>query len=120
MRNLTPSLNIIGALALLMLTGCASQGTYYWGNYEQLIHDMYVEPGNADPVKQIDLLTTDIQKAQSKGKPTPPGVHAHLGYMYSLQGNTSQAKVAFLQEKALYPESATLIDGMMKRAYGTK
>jgi hypothetical protein len=116
----THKLLLAGVMSALFLSGCASKSTYYWGNYEQLIHDSYMEPGSADPVTQIDLLETDIQKAQSKGQPTPPGVHAHLGYMYSLQGNTSQAKTAFLQEKALYPESASFIDGMITRAYGDK
>lgn len=106
--------------SVLFLSGCASKNTYYWGDYEQLVHDMYIEPGSADATTQIEKLTTDIQKAQSSGKPTPPGVHAHLGYMYSLQGNTSEAKTALLQEKALYPESAVLIDGMLERAFGDK
>lgn len=110
----------VTACSMLFISGCASKSTYYWGDYEQLVHDMYIEPGSADATTQIEKLTTDIQKAQSKGKPTPPGVHAHLGYMYSLQGNTAQAKTALLQEKALYPESAVLIDGMLKRAYGDK
>lgn len=120
MIHRTKSLLLVSALSALCLSGCASKSTYYWGEYEQLVHDMYVEPGSADPTTQIEQLTADIQKAQSKGKPTPPGVNAHLGYMYSLQGNTSQAKNAFLQERALYPESAVFIDGMLKRAYGDK
>ena len=118
MRNRQKSL-LVGLLFSILLSGCTTtQSTYYWGNYEQLIHDMYMEPGSADPVTQIQQLTDDIQIAREKGQRTPPGVHAHLGYMYSLQGNTAQAKTAFLQEKALYPESADFIDGMLKRAYG--
>ncbi len=116
----TNKLLLAAMMSALFLSGCAAKTTYYWGNYEQLIHDSYIEPGSADPVTQIDLLETDIQIAQSEGLPTPPGIYAHLGYMHSLQGNVAQAKNAFLQEKNLYPESASFIDGMLDRAYGNK
>lgn len=110
----------ISAICLTVLAGCAAPTTYHWGSYESLVHDMYIEPGNADAMTQTQLLTTDIQVAASKGKPTPPGVHAHLGYMYSLQGLTDNAKSELLKEKALYPESSVFIDGMIERAFKGK
>jgi hypothetical protein len=104
-------------LSLLILAGCATPSTYHWGSYEGLVHDMYMEPGNADAATQTQRLTADIEEAASKGKPTPPGVHAHLGYMYSLQGYTDNAKSELLKEKALYPEASVFIDGMIARAF---
>ena len=102
----------------LFLTGCSltSSTTYYWGNYESLLYDMYVEPGKATPQIQIHKLTTDIQQAENKGKTVPPGVYAHLGFMYSIDGNIEAATNAFNKEKALYPDSQILIDGMLTRA----
>lgn len=102
---------------LWLLAGCASnKNLYYWGHYEPLIYDMYVKPGKADPGTQIEKLTGDIQKAQGRDKTIPPGVYAHLGFMYAIQGNLGRAEEAFNEEKALYPESVVFIDGMMDRA----
>ncbi len=77
---------------------------------------MYAEPGTADPVMQIEKLTADLQQAESIGKPAPPGLYAHLGFMYAMNGDVSQAETAFNEERELFPESAVFIDGMMKRA----
>ncbi|MCV2403257.1 DUF4810 domain-containing protein [Marinomonas sp. C2222] len=107
-------------LSMLVLGGCASkQTTFYWGEYESLIYDMYIEPGSADSTTQISTLLADIQKAEAKNIPIAPGIHAHLGYMYALEGNIDQSIAEFATEKSLYPESATLIDGMLKRLEGT-
>ena len=109
------------ALIALTSTGCATRHDhYYWGNYEPLIYEMYLHPGAADAPTQIDKLTADIDKAHSLGKPVPPGVYAHLGFMYAIAGKIDMAESAFGQEKANYPESAVLIDGMMQRARKTK
>ena len=106
----------------LFLAGCATnQNTlYYWGEYETLIHDMYLEPGTADTNTQVQKLTADIQKAEANGKAVPPGVYAHLGFMYALLGNLGLSEDAFNEEKARFPESTVFIDGMMKRAMKNK
>lgn len=114
---------ILATTALAVsLVGCATpkKSTFYWGSYEDLVYDMYVEPGSADATTQIDKLTTTIQEAKAEGKPVGPGIHAHLGYMYSLQGNVAQSKAEFLTEETMYPESDILIDGMMNRLKGTQ
>ena len=113
---------LLPLFALALLSGCATrhQDHYYWGSYEQLLLDMYVNPGSATPDMQIEKLTADIQKAEALGKPTPPGVFAHLGLMYATQGNSAQAEAAFAKEEQLYPESKTLIDGMLKRSHEKK
>lgn len=104
------------------ITGCATRNAnlYHWGEYENLIYSMYIEPGTADPRTQVNTLTADIQKAADYGKAVPPGVHAHLGFMYALLGNSGLSQDAFNEEKALFPESAVFIDGMMKRALANK
>lgn len=101
-----------------ILSGCATgpSDQYYWGGYEGLINDMYVNAGKATPQVQIEKITQDIQKAENAGKPVPPGVYAHLGFMYSLEGNNVSATAAFNEEKALYKDSEVLINGMLERA----
>ncbi|HEY3302681.1 MAG TPA: DUF4810 domain-containing protein [Candidatus Binatia bacterium] len=106
-------------LALLIaaigtLGGCAKP-LYSWGRYEDLVYEMYMKPGQADPGTQAAKLTEDIDKARAEGKPVPPGVHAHLGYIYYQQGNLAGAQQEFQTEKNLFPESAAFIDGILQR-----
>lgn len=104
------------AVVVLTGAGCtSSKPLYYWGHYEDLVYDMYVHPGEADPATQVALLTEDIQKAESSNQRVPPGVHAHLGYMYYLQGDLDAAYAEFDAERQLYPESGVFIDGMVGR-----
>lgn len=105
-------------VTLLLLSGCTigPQDQYYWGKYEDLIHDMYVTAGKATPTDQIEAITRDIEKAEEADQTVPPGVYAHLGFMYSLEGDMVSAMEAFDAEKSLYKDSHTLIDGMLKRA----
>jgi len=79
---------------------------------------MYNKPGSATPEVQIDKLTRDIQKADSRGIPVPPGVFAHLGFMYAAVGNQDDAITSFNEEKERFPESHVLVNGMISRAYG--
>lgn len=102
--------------ALVFSSGCSQQAPLYsWGSYEQLIYDMYAEPGSADSVTQVAKLTADISRADGEGTRIPPGVHAHLGYLYYGQGRIDMAVEQFSIEKQLYPESAVFIDGILAR-----
>ena len=85
------------------------------GVYEPLVYEMYAKPGKADPGTQVAKLSEDILRTQAEGKRVPPGVHAHLGYMYFLLGNTEAAYQAFVTEREMFPESATFINGMLQR-----
>ena len=114
-------LSLILSICLFLGIGCATTSNlYYWGEYENLVYDMYNKPGAATPEVQIDKLTRDIQKAESRGQAIPPGVFAHLGVMFAAVGNQDDAIASFTEEKERFPESHILIDGMMKRAYGDK
>ncbi len=113
--------SVLMLLSLFILGGCASkESTFYWGEYEDTLYDMYVKPGSADSTTQISTLVADIEKAEAKNIPIAPGIHAHLGYMYALEGNVAQSKAEFLTEKSLFPESSVFIDGMIGRLEGTK
>jgi hypothetical protein len=110
---------VLGALAAAATVGCAARGpTYYWGSYETSLYEMYRQPGKALPETQVARLTEDIERAEAAGQRTPPGVHAHLGYMLYLQGNTGAAARELEAEKLLYPESARFVDGLLERLRG--
>ncbi len=109
----------IPVFCVVLISGCATQKElYYWGEYEDLIYDSYVRPGSADPLTQIEKLTADIQKAEANGQKVPPGIFAHLGYLYAVEGNESLSREAFEREKELYPESTVFIQGLLDRASG--
>ncbi len=107
---------LITAVTIAVLTGCTMpKSHYYWGEYENLIYKTYNTPGEATPDIQIAELEEDIEKAKAKGMPIPPGLYAHLGFMYASNGSISLALEAFETEKSLFPESSVLIDGMIQR-----
>ncbi len=107
------------AIALLLSTGCASNKPplYHWGSYEQLIYEMYARPGEADPGAQVEKLSADVEREQAEDLRTPPGVHAHLGYMYYIQGNEPAAYNEFAIEREIFPESKVFVEGILQRLH---
>ncbi|SMN14362.1 DUF4810 domain-containing protein [Bathymodiolus heckerae thiotrophic gill symbiont] len=101
----------------MLLTSCVTnKNIYYWGEYESIVRQSYVEPGAMDVQTQIEKLNTDLQKTESAGKKVAPGVYAYLGVLYAEQGKYTQSRTALLKEKTLFPEANVLIDGMLNRA----
>lgn len=111
---------IIGGLfAVTFLSGCAgggeSRNLYYWGHYEDSIYDMYVEEAKTSISDEILRLEEQIEKTDAAGMSVPPGLHAHLGYLYATEGDYATAMIHFQAEKAKFPESAHFIDGIIER-----
>jgi hypothetical protein len=71
--------------------------------------------GTLDLTKDVQLLSQEVDRASAEGRRVAPGIHAHLGYLYYMAGNSGAAVAQFNAEKAAYPESATFIDGMLTR-----
>jgi hypothetical protein len=106
---------VLLAVGAVLVVGCGVRPLYRWGHYEELVYQMYAEPGKAEPGVQVEKLTRDIAQAASEGKPVPPGVHLHLGYMYLQQGNAAAARHALEVEKRLFPESTVFVDHLLAR-----
>lgn len=101
------------AAASVVLTGCQSPDTYYWGHYENLVYVMYAKPDKVPPQEQAEVMEADLQKAIAANKPLPPGFHAHLGYVYFELGKLDLAQREFEAEKKQFPESAVFMDRML-------
>lgn len=101
----------------VFVSGCVSNNTqYHWGEYETLIYKQHINPEEVSAVIQIKQLESDIEKAIAINKPVPPGVYAHLGMMYAINGNKELALSALNKEKELYPEATVFIDGLIQRS----
>lgn len=106
-------------LAVALLAGCATapKPLYSWDNYQSTIYQYY-QLGETGPEQQIATLKASIEKSRSKGLPVPPGLHAHLGMLYSNTGQMDLAMAEFEAEKAQYPESATFMDFLTHKNKG--
>jgi hypothetical protein len=101
--------------AVLVLTACATpQKKYDWGSYEQSLYEYYKAPANLSAlVKSIDATIADAEKAN---RPVPPGIYAEYGFLLLQQGKHQEAAGLFTKEKARWPESAGLMNKMIKLA----
>ena len=112
LRRLVVPAVIVGVLA----SWCGGRPTMYrWGIYDDILYLAYVKPEKADLETRIVQLSEDVQRTEDEGKRVPPGVYAHLGYLYVLQGNTAAAADAFATERQRFPESSTFVDGLLKQ-----
>lgn len=116
MIRINKGISVLALGIFLLLSGCANKpnNLYYWGNYQSVIYDMYIEPDRADTLTQQAKLTEDIEQADNNGQKVAPGIYAHLGFIQAALGETDRAKASFEMEKTLYPESSVFIDGILQ------
>ncbi len=99
-----------------LLTSCASSKQLYkWGHYEDSIYNMYVKPGKISIEDEKNRLEEQIEETAGKGEFVPPGLHAHLAYLYFSLGDHATGMVHLQTEKIKFPESTHFIDGIIKR-----
>lgn len=100
--------------AVVLGAGCqTAQPLYHWGNYEGTLYRSYAKPGSVSPEEGVAKLSEDLEKAAATGRAPNPGLHAQLGLYHLEAGDIDAARSAFEAEKALFPESATLMDRMI-------
>lgn len=101
--------------AVATVAGCqtAPQPLYQWESYQPQVYEYFKgEPKEA----QVEALERDLQKINASGRKAPPGYHAHLGMLYLSLGKDDQMVQEFRIEKALFPESASYMDFLLKNA----
>lgn len=106
----------LALLSGLLLVGCAAAPNtlYQWEGYQSEVYAHFKGQGTEE---QIIALEKGLQKIQATGKTPPPGYHAHLGMLYASLGKGDQVMQEFQTEKALFPESASYMDFLLKK-YG--
>ncbi|MDR0806377.1 MAG: DUF4810 domain-containing protein [Enterobacteriaceae bacterium] len=113
--------SIITLLVVLFLGGCAqpSKNLYYWGDYQNTVY-RYYQSDKVAPEQQIASLQEVVEKSKATNLPVPPGLHAHLGMLYSNTGHSELAITEFGLEKSLFPESAVFMDSLINKSKGSK
>lgn len=96
----------------LLLGGCmaTSKPLYQWDTYPAQVYGHF-KGESADA--QIAALELQLQKIQANGTAPPPGLHAHLGLLYSKVGRDDQMVEQLEQEKSLFPESAPFMNRLL-------
>jgi len=110
---------IIILAALLGLTGCATnRGLYDWGGYDALLYESYKDPAGVP--KNMQALAAHIGALEKGGQRVAPGLHADLGTMLLQAGDKDGALSNFRRERELWPESAVVMDAMIKNLEAKK
>jgi len=106
--------NFFIVLSIFFLTACDASKTHYqWGIYEDRLHADYIHPGELSPLDAAEILTTDVSATVEKGEKVPPGVLAHIAYLYFQAGELDTAIEFFNREKTQFPESSKFIDTLL-------
>ncbi len=112
--NLKLSVLLIGIA--ILVSGCV-QAKYHWGGYETALYKYYKSPAELENL--AEELADVIAQGERDGN-VPPGVYGEFGYILLVQGNSKEAISYFEKEKKLWPESAQLMDTMIKTAKTSK
>lgn len=101
-----------GAVVALA-TGCASQkGLYQWGGYDSALYSSYKNPETVAGLQtNLEQHIAAMEKTQQR---VAPGLYAELGSVYLQSGRNQDAIAQYRKERALWPESRTLMDALIQ------
>lgn len=105
-------------LIACLLSGCASNSMYKWGNYDQWLYENYKNPKNDEELyaNLTELITKYEARKIPSSKPLAPGLYAEYGFLLMRRGENNQAIEYFNKEKAHWPESAVFMNSMVQVA----
>jgi len=100
--------------AIFLLSGCANNTMYYWGNYSNSLYQYKKNLTQESLDRHISELLEIVRKSNARNLRVPPGVYAELGFIYTEKGDNVEAIKYFELEKNTYPESAKFMDSLIK------
>lgn len=102
---------------VIAVSACAStnKSIYHWGDYSETAYNYKHEPSDESRAKHKQALLAIIENAAKANKKIPPGIYAELATLEIQANNLVEAQTYLLQEKALFPESAHLVDTMLTK-----
>jgi hypothetical protein len=87
---------------------------YHWRGYDDGLYRHYRNP--QDRAQWVETLRVVILEGEQRGRQVPPGVYAEYGFALYEEGAWPQAIAYFEKERARWPESAVLMDKMIRNA----
>jgi len=104
---------------IIVLGACSStKSIYYWGDYSESAYGLKAEPTAESLSTHKNVLQEIINKAQSKNQRIPPGIYMELAKLEIEANNPVVARQLLLQEKSLFPESAIMVEAVLKMIDG--
>ncbi len=107
--------------AALLAAACAPKTLYTWNGYDDTLYAHYRNP--QDHAKHTERLQKIVTETEAAGVKTPPGVYAEYGYALLEESRFDESVAYFKKEKETWPESAVIMDKMIRNAgrlQGTK
>jgi hypothetical protein len=96
-----------------MIAGCAA---YDRASYEDSAYRTLRADFDYDRQAEIRLMSAQLEAAGRRDPgAVPPGARAYLGFLYLENGDRAAARLRFAEEKDRFPESAALMDEMIRR-----
>lgn len=96
----------------ILLVGCAVPTKYSWGNYDRSLYSYYKDSTkSAEHIAELETIIQSAEKTQGK---VAPGIYAEYGFFLMQQGKSNEAILQFEKEKTKWPESAQLMNSMIK------
>lgn len=102
----------VAPAALLLAAGCAPQTMYTWRGYDDALYAHYKNP--QDHAKHVERMRTIVTETEAAGVRMPPGVYAEYGYALLEESRFDESVTYFGKEKATWPESAVLMEKMVR------
>lgn len=111
-RRLRRAPALLGLMALVVLTGCASPALYQWGGYDQALYAGYKDTTKMEALRL--KLEAHIGEMEKSNRRVAPGLYAELGTLYLQSGATGQAMAWYAKERDAWPESRLLMTSMIQ------
>jgi hypothetical protein len=101
--------------AALFASACRTPPTLYeWGDYEDSVAHLFRGGEAANGAeKELAQLEQLAGRSRDLGKPPPPGLLAHIGYLHAESGDLQGARAYFSAEKEAWPVSAKFMDRLI-------
>lgn len=100
--------------AFLFCSCGITQPLYNWNGYDQSVYT-YIKNSDEISTKNLLKIYEKLLKTTGTRKVPGPGVCADYGYLLIKEGEETKGKELLKREIELYPESAILINSVLKR-----
>lgn len=92
---------------------------YEWFDYQERYYEFQRDQTAQAMENLLEVYDKILKSSQEKGTPIPPGICADYGYVSLQAGDYGRGRELLGMEVTLYPESATLVQNLLRRTGNT-